>query len=247
MANAHAKGYLSRVPHFNSIFNYLELPELTLILHALIERTSKCMVAIEHSFAVDSSGFSTCQYVRWYSTKYGHEQETHDWYKMHLMVGTTTNIVTSVAITRRDVADTTMFPPLVNATARIFPLAQADIVADKAYSSRANLHLVAKHGATPHIPFKSNTSANNAGSSEWERLYHFFCEHRDEFLEHYHRRSLSESTFQMIKAKFGSAIRSKGETAQINELLCKVLCHDICVVIQCMYEIGIEPDFGANA
>ena len=27
--NAHSKGYLSRVPHFNSICNYLENPELT--------------------------------------------------------------------------------------------------------------------------------------------------------------------------------------------------------------------------
>ena len=25
LTDAHAKGYLSRVPHFNSIFNYLEL------------------------------------------------------------------------------------------------------------------------------------------------------------------------------------------------------------------------------
>jgi hypothetical protein len=26
-------------------------------------------------------------------------------------------------------------------------------------------------------------------------------------------------------------------------LLCKVLCHNICVVIQSMYELGIEPSF----
>jgi len=28
-----------------------------------------------------------------------------------------------------------------------------------------------------------------------------------------------------------------------NEVLCKILCHNICCVIQAMYELGIEPTF----
>jgi hypothetical protein len=47
----------------------------------------------------------------------------------------------------------------------------------------------------------------------------------------------------MIKAKFGERLRSKTDTAQINEALCKVLCHNICCVIQSMYELGVEPNF----
>ncbi len=31
------------------------------------------------------------------------------------------------------------------------------------------------------------------------------------------------------------------------EVLCKVLCHNICVVIQSMYELGVEPMFWRNA
>ena len=27
LTDAHAKGYIAKVPHFNSIFNYLEMPE----------------------------------------------------------------------------------------------------------------------------------------------------------------------------------------------------------------------------
>jgi hypothetical protein len=46
----------------------------------------------------------------------------------------------------------------------------------------------------------------------------------------------------MIKTKFGSHIRSKKDTAQINEVLLKILCHNICVVIQEMNELGINPD-----
>ena len=70
---------------------------------------------------------------------------------------------------------------------------------------------------------------------------------REEFLVHYHKRSNVETTFSMIKAKFGERLRSKTETAQINEALCKVLCHNLCVVIQSVYELGIAPEFTSEA
>ncbi len=50
----------------------------------------------------------------------------------------------------------------------------------------------------------------------------------------------------MIKAKFGDALRSKTEVAQVNEALCKVLCHNICCLIQSIFELGIEPTFWAS-
>ena len=50
----------------------------------------------------------------------------------------------------------------------------------------------------------------------------------------------------MVKAKFGDAVRSKNPTAQVNEALCKILAHNLCVVIQSMFELGIEPAFSAG-
>jgi hypothetical protein len=50
----------------------------------------------------------------------------------------------------------------------------------------------------------------------------------------------------MIKAKFGASLKSKDETAQINEALCEVLCHNICCLIQSMFEFGITLTFGAE-
>ena len=47
----------------------------------------------------------------------------------------------------------------------------------------------------------------------------------------------------MIKAKFGQRLRSRTLTAPINEALCKVLCHNLCVVIQSVHELGIEAAF----
>ena len=40
LADAHGRGYLSRLPHFNTIFNYLEMPALTPILRDLIAESS---------------------------------------------------------------------------------------------------------------------------------------------------------------------------------------------------------------
>jgi transposase len=66
---------------------------------------------------------------------------------------------------------------------------------------------------------------------------------QEKFLEHYHRRSNVETTFSMIKAKFGGALRSKTRTAQINEALCKILAHNICVLNQSMFELNVKTDF----
>lgn len=74
-------------------------------------------------------------------------------------------------------------------------------------------------------------------------MYHFYMFSRDCFLEHYDKRSNVETTFSTIKGKFGDALRSKSVTAQYNEALCKVLCHNICVLIQSIYELKIEPTF----
>lgn len=51
----------------------------------------------------------------------------------------------------------------------------------------------------------------------------------------------------MVKRKSGDALRSKGETAMVNEALCKVLCHNLVVLIHEMYELGIDPTFWAGA
>ena len=75
------------------------------------------------------------------------------------------------------------------------------------------------------------------------RIHHFFLFNREEFPLHYHQRSNVETTFSMVKAKFGTKVRSKTETAQVNEILCKLLCHNLCCLVHATYELGIEATF----
>ncbi len=50
----------------------------------------------------------------------------------------------------------------------------------------------------------------------------------------------------MVKGKFGGYVRSKTERSQMNEVLCKVLCHNVCCLIQSIYELGIAPQLFAK-
>lgn len=244
LQDAHNKGYISKVPHFNSIYNYFDKPELTPLLHELITVTALPLKAVETDFAVDSSGFSNNRFVKWFNVKHGRELDYSDWLKLHLMTGVTTNVVTSVDISGRHDHDTNFFKPLVDTTGRNFTM--AEISADKAYSSRDNLHTAMSHGATPFIPFKSNATGEAGGDNLWKIMFHYYSLKRGEFLQHYHKRSNIESTFSMIKGKFGDAVKGKTETAQLNEVLLKVLCHNICVVHQSMHELDIEATFCAG-
>jgi hypothetical protein len=45
------------------------------------------------------------------------------------------------------------------------------------------------------------------------------------------------------EAEKGGAVKSKMDLAQVNEVLLKVLCHNIYVVIRKTFEWRIEPDF----
>ena len=234
-------GFLSRPMRYNTVFKYLELEVMTPLLQQLITESSRVLKNVEEDFAVDSTGFGTCQYKRWFDVKYGNTEDWHDWIKLHLMTGIKTNIVTSCEVSRRYEHDSPYFKPLVSATAANgFTI--SEVSGDKAYSSRPNLRLVKSLGGTPYIAFKDN-SRGNSKCKVWNQMFHYYALNQAEYMRHYHKRSNVESTNAMIKARFGGKLMSKTERAQINEALCKVVCHNICVVIQSMHELGIEVEF----
>lgn len=245
LRTAHTDGLISDAPAYNSVLRYLEDEELTPIIHELITRSALPLKEIESDFAIDSTGFTSTQLVGlWQSEKYGSKRPRveHDWLKVHAVCGTKTNVVTAVEVTEKNTGDMVYFKPLFEETAAHFTV--REFSADKGYSSRDNLELVESAGAVPYIPFKSSSKPDarwSRKSETWTRLYHFFSLHRDEFCAHYHKRSNIETTFSMIKRVMGDSVRSRTRVAQINEVLLKVLCHNIRVLIHEMHELGIEP------
>lgn len=224
------------------------MESLTPYLKQLIIESSLPLKGVELDFAVDSSGFATGQFSRWFDAKYGQEKQQHDWLKVHLMCGVKTNIVTSVEVSHRHANDSPYLKPLLEATtSNGFQV--KELSADKGYDSFSNRCFVLIKGGIPYIPFREGekNKPNLEYKGElWKRMYHFYKFQETEFKQHYHKRSNVETVFSMIKAKFGERLRSKTVVAQTNEVLCKVLCHNLCVVVQSIYELGIEPTFWAE-
>jgi hypothetical protein len=252
LKDAQAKGYLEQLPSYNSIIRYFESEMLTPYLQMLIEESALPLQAIEQDFAIDSSGLSTGVYIRWNDAKWGNKTRDmfgdgkgyvmgkRDWLKIHITCGVTTNVVTAVEVTDAHAGDPHYFKPLVEQTAKNFTMRQ--ISADKAYLSGNNLQTAVDNHAMPYIAFKAN-STGKYSSELYRKMYHFYAYNQERFMQNYHKRSNVESTFHMIKAKFGDSLRSKTERAQINEALCKILCHNICCLIQSMYELNLKPKF----
>ena len=248
---ANGKGLTDSDPHFNSVLRYLRDPEMTPILRQLVEVSALPLKDVEVDFAVDSTGFTTSRFVRWYDHKWGKERTKREWVKLHAMTGVRTNIVTAVEMTNYKGSDSPRFIPTLETTAQNFTI--REVSADKAYSSKKNLAAVEELGGTAYVPFRGPMHAVQGvlpempkGTSTFYKMQHYFMYQRDTFLAHYHKRSNVECTFSMIKRKFGDSLRSKSETGQTNEVLCKVIAHNLCVLIACVHEVGLKaPTFGA--
>jgi transposase len=236
-----AKGLVDHAPHFNSVLSFIDREDVTPLLVTLVEESAAPLKAVEGRFAVDSTGFATSTYARWFDHKYGRELSEQRWIKCHAMVGTSTNVITAVEVTESNANDCPALPGLVATTAQRFDV--AEVSADKAYLSRANLDAVEAVGAVPYIPFKSNS--RGAGPAAWRRAWHTFSLQREDFLRHYHARSNVETTFSAVKRLFGGAVRAKNAVAQKNEVLLKCLVYNVTCLVHGMYELGIEPTFPA--
>jgi len=245
LREAEAKQLVAKSPSFTSNARYLENPELTPLLKSLIEQSASPLSAVEVDFGADSSGFATATYARWFDHKWGKERSRQAWVKADIMCGVKTHIVTAVQVMAHQSHDSIHFPALVETTAKTFKI--NEVSADKAYSTRKNLRVVQAQGGTPFIPFKVHATGMDSHHHKfdglWYKMWHYYNYNRETFMQHYHKRSNAETTFSMIKVKFGVAVRSKTPIAQVNEVLCKILCHNICVLIQSIYELGLEPTF----
>jgi hypothetical protein len=240
--DAAARGLVSRPMCFNSVLKALDNPALTPVLMGLIQRSALPMRNVEATFIPDSSGFCTSLFIRWFDVKYGVTKESAMWVKCHLMTGRNTNIVTAVTILEKDAGDSPQLKVLVQKTADNFRV--ETVPADKGYLSADNLELVDALGATMYCPFKVNSVEGNGAL--WDKMLGYFLTNREEFLKKYHPRSNVESTFSMIKQKFGDSVRSKTDTAMKNEVLAKIVAHNVCVCIAEWYGQGIEPAFGTE-
>lgn len=231
---------ITRSPHYNALSKALLRPEITPVLYNLVRLSSLPLAGIETDFAVDSSGFRCSSFGMYCEQTHG-TKRMRNWLKVHICTGVKTNIVTDVIVTDENAGDSPQFEPLLRTTAQGFDI--GEISADGGYSSRKNHDVVGELGGKAFIPFKVNATGKSRGSILWRKAFLFFQMHKEEFEEHYHKRSNAESTFSAIKKKFGETLKSRKRIAQENEMLCKIIAYNITVLINAMFEFGITPSF----
>lgn len=233
------KQQILHAPHFNAISKTLNKKEIQSILHDLVHLSAKPLASVETDFAIDSSGFRCSTFGSYCEEKHGTKRK-RNWLKVHIITGINTNIVADVVITDEHSADSPQLKKLINNISKYFTI--NEISADMAYSSKKNLQLIDSFGGKPFIPFKKNATGNRSGAL-WRKTFHYFQLHKDEFLEHYHKRSNVESTFSAIKKKFGESVKSKNRIAQENELICKIIAYNITVLIHEMVQLNGTSEF----
>jgi transposase len=140
------------------------------------------------------------------------------------MCGVTTHIVASVEVSGAAAHYSPYFKPLAEQAARV-GFNMKEISADKVTSAPTIADRRRPRSHALHS-IKSNVTGKR-GSELWKKLFHYYSFNPEDFLIHYHKRSNVETTFSMIKAKFGERLRCKTETAQVNKALTKVLCHNL--------------------
>jgi hypothetical protein len=135
--------------------------------------------------------------------------------------------------------------PLVKRTAKHFDI--SEVSADKAYPSHWNMETVDDFGGTPFLAFKTNTAARPEGRSgvgaDVPLLHVQQGGIHGALRQEVQRRAVSSA----VKAKFGHSVRPKCDGGQVNEVLTKVLCHNMCILIRVMRELGVETTFGAGS
>lgn len=236
LRNAHTSGFVTRPWHFNTVLKVIENPTITPTLHNLIAASAAPLKSLEDAFAIDSTGFGTQCFYRHFDAKYGHDQYSRSFLKLHALIGTRTNVIAAATVTDRFYHDYPALPALVEAGAQTFDM--KEISADKAYSGRSNLAAIVAAGAEPYVPFRSN-AVDYPSSPAWTKLFHLYKYRNDDFLAFYHKRSNAESTFSAIKRVLGETLRSRSFEAQTNELLLKVIAYNITVTVHSIFELDL--------
>src|SRR5262249_16392480 len=121
IAECAEKGMIEHAPHYNSVFRYMEDASLTPILRGLVEQSAMPLQAVESDFAIDGTGFSTCNHVRWFDER-GTEKKEHLWVKAHAMVGVKTHVITAAELTHGNQNDSPLLPMLTERTAKNFKM-----------------------------------------------------------------------------------------------------------------------------
>jgi hypothetical protein len=113
LLEAHANGPLSRPIPGPKVTAFFEDASFAPILKGLIGYSARPLRSVEAEFSIDSTGFGSSRYERWYDQKYGGTRRECAWVKAHIASGRKTHVVTAVRALDKGAPDSPQFIPLI--------------------------------------------------------------------------------------------------------------------------------------
>ncbi|MEK6856299.1 MAG: transposase [Nanoarchaeota archaeon] len=245
LENAKGAKFISSEPHYNTFNDFMNCPATYDLFIRLLQISALPLQELEDAFSIDSSGFGTYQYERWKKFRFSPDFEqgkgTRNYLKGHICIGTNTHIVTACEVTYGNLSDVKQAPELLNVLARNFK--PKEVSCDAGYSSKKIHQIIEEMNATPYIFFKSNANPSEFSPEIWKKMYLLFKNEPEKFKKKYHKRSNVESVFSMVKMRLGEFLKSKNYESQRAELMMKFIVHNICCLIQQIFQNSIKIDF----
>lgn len=246
-----AKGFLEflkhhnvidvKIPCFKTLCNYQANERVRYYLNRLIEVSSKPLNIIETCFATDMNGVRTNNFTSWFSIRTGKTIEKRDHIATHITTGIKSNIVTAVDVCVKSGNDNKIFRKHVGRTAANFKIKEHS--GDGKYLCRENCTAVTQVGGKPYFRIRKDVTKKPKGHPAWKYMIGEAKKNEEEYNKHYHKRSNVESTNHSKKARLGSCVKSKLDTAREQEEHMKWVNYNVLVLNRALFEWDIEPNF----
>lgn len=235
--------YISRVPHFNTLKDFFNSEGTYDLLSKMLTITAIPLAeADKNTYSTDSSGFGGNQYERWQRIKLDKHKDKKNYLKAHLTVGVKTHVIIAAEITPGNFSDVNQAPRLILQAKENFSIKK--FCGDKAYSSKLVYRILESLKIIPLIPFQTRINKPSKDAPKlWNDSLKYFRENRYQFEQEYHQRSQSETVFSQIKTRLGEILLSKNYKSQRNELMLKLICHNVLTLIMELHRRKIAIDF----
>jgi len=141
-------------------------------------------------------------------------------------VGVRYKLIAGMAVrTDNSVGETRLFPDVFSQIVNNHP-GMNEVMGDGKYGVRWITELVSPHAMPYFLPNK-NVTFKSKGYSGWGNMLLRLQKDPQDWLRHYHMRSISETVNSMIECRFGGPIRKKLDSRKKTETRLKGVAHDV--------------------
>lgn len=229
--------------HYNRFSDYLNCLRTTAELNWAIAETCSPLMPFVEELILDATGISVTTHGAYRADRYGIASDSPRYLRLSLIMDRRYKIFPVALVTpeKGDKSGELTQAPLLLARAKALGYTARYVLGDLLYSTEGIMDAILAFGAEPVIPFKSIYSSNRLPASPlMKRFYKLLLADRETFQKRYNSRPLIEAGISALKRRFSEGINSREPIARVNEILLKVLCHNINCLIHAVVEHGLD-------